>query len=705
MDTQRFRGLIDRFFERGTGLPERDRNLKALYEYYGITPGTRLSVDELAKHVKGLIEKEALKNVRGVRERLNKIGRHLIAEYILEEKPLQPYYGILSWLGDTTRSLRPEEDEAETDYEHLVKCGFELHTLEPEIFGWSDTDIIRFERRDVNCFAAAKRLKVDYPGVEVTEGDVQLSDEVAQQVFNSVEGRIRYFGGREFLACLFKGLRLETKYDDTLERFILIRDLNFDGSQASQIPWGFLINLAVKNINSPSNITSGYSEHLGGIIELTKDFFAAIDVQPYSIWEYAFLSGEKLRDGLREIALYDTCFALPQLRWRDAEFVTLNLFVWLSEEEQRKNLGISVKGLLTIYNFIIEKYNESDKRPFLFNLDSLLEELREAQSLALSAQERSTVESLLVHGEEGANSRFGSLNDLREVNLGFRPLVRYRKPSVFLMHPSVNSLALYESVFERICNAGIPAFDQRMGTAFEDAVLNLFSDHGIQAISGTYVDGSGEVDILVESDKSIHLIEAKKKSLTRKARAGEDVYLFIDVFLSFIASQIQLFRHELRFRKEGFLDLNLKSGGTHRVEFLGREINKISLSLHDYEGLQYRLFTTQCLPRIIERNWVLGTPENDGDRSPSDYLDLVRRFGKINILSEKLRGFVKEIIETGVKVPFFNSWFLSFGHVSMFLDGVKDSEGFSENMKKMKHLIASTWNTYADHLAMRRIAG
>jgi hypothetical protein len=243
-----------------------------------------------------------------------------------------------------------------------------------------------------------------------------------------------------------------------------------------------------------------------------------------------------------------------------------------------------------------------------------------------------------------------------------------------------------------------------MGYAFEDTIIKLFSDHGIQALSGEYVDGSGEIDILIESDTSLHIIEAKKKNLTRKARAGEDVYLFIDVFLSYIKSQIQLFRHELRFRKEGFIEINLRSGGTRRIEYLNRELDKISLSLHDYEGLQYRFFNMQTLPRIIERNWVLAEHyDNSNDGNVSSEQEIIRKFNSIGVLSESLRDLAKELIEMGVETPFFDSWFLSFGNISMLLDGVTNTQGFSKNLKNIKHVSGGTMNTYAEYSTIRRL--
>ena len=99
-------------------------------------------------------------------------------------------------------------------------------------------------------------------------------------------------------------------------------------------------------------------------------------------------------------------------------------------------------------------------------------------------------------------------------------------------------------------------------------------------------------------DEIVILIEVKKKPLTRRARAGSDLSLVLDLAQSLLEAQEQAGNHEMRLLREGYLDLN-ENGETYRVQLNGRSIERIALSFTDFGSFHDRLFLEKFLNAII----------------------------------------------------------------------------------------------------------
>jgi hypothetical protein len=125
----------------------------------------------------------------------------------------------------------------------------------------------------------------------------------------------------------------------------------------------------------------------------------------------------------------------------------------------------------------------------------------------------------------------------------------------------------------------------KIGVAFEAHLLDRMTQLGIQCrradIEGSKGAKTGDLDILIETPRIVALFELKKKGLTRRTNAGNDLQLAIDLACGAVRGFNQLARHELTLLKNGELRF---TDGT-KLELNGRRIVKCVISLADYGGL------------------------------------------------------------------------------------------------------------------------
>jgi hypothetical protein len=152
---------------------------------------------------------------------------------------------------------------------------------------------------------------------------------------------------------------------------------------------------------------------------------------------------------------------------------------------------------------------------------------------------------VLTHPAHGANQGFSRPDDApvkaipgRE-NAGhdffLRPLLRSQGKNLYLLDRSACAGAFLEALLTPLRAAHKNFEDAQVGPAIERFLRAEFAAHGIPTLTGSYtVDGrSGECDLVVESANNILLLEIKKKALTRRARAGSDAHVLLDLASSF----------------------------------------------------------------------------------------------------------------------------------------------------------------------------
>ncbi len=186
-------------------------------------------------------------------------------------------------------------------------------------------------------------------------------------------------------------------------------------------------------------------------------------------------------------------------------------------------------------------------------------------------------------------------------------------------------------------------------------------------------NNEGQCDAIVETNDTIILIEVKKKPLTRKARAGSDSSLLLDLTQSLLEAQVQAGNHELRLRQDGYLDLD-DNGTTHRIELKERKVERIALSFTDYGSFHDRIFLDKFLTAISQLHFTTSDPKYK------------KQFEEIADLITSLQKQAQHLYHATGSRPYFNCWFFSLPQLLVLLDGVNCAEGLREALWSIKGL-------------------
>jgi Holliday junction resolvase-like predicted endonuclease len=434
------------------------------------------------------------------------------------------------------------------------------------------------------------------------------------------------------------------------------------------------------------------------LCSLSRAYAAVTDIQPYTPTFFATLDAIDLMKNLQEMALYDTMFCIPQLRPTDAIKLARGMFDWFDTSNPTK-AGWSVDQVLEIVGYILNPIHDVRGPIFFEEIDIR----RKCPSLP-SQVVTQILNEVLSHPEVGANQKFTRPTDvpipedpsLKDVGHDFflRPLLRFPNRRYVLLDRSVCASACIESLLTPM-RLEIKGLDGKIGLALERFLVTEFASHGVKIIGGDYdaCDGHGECDLVVETPDNVIFIETKKKTLTRRAKAGYKAYLLLDLANSLLAAQVQAGWHEVRLRRDGHLDLK-RDGIVTSLELKGREVERVAVSMFDYGSFQDRMLLKQFFEASINATF---TPVG-GDSS------INKKFKEFNESLVEMREQVM-IPNQGdtARKPFFNCWFLSVPQLLLLLDGVSDGSAFKTVLWSTRHIVTGNSDFYADLANMRKV--
>jgi hypothetical protein len=313
------------------------------------------------------------------------------------------------------------------------------------------------------------------------------------------------------------------------------------------------------------------------------------------------------------------------------------------------------------------------------------------------------MDEVLCHSLSGANQNFSRPTDapvpddptLKDAGHDFflRPLLRHPGRRFVLLDRSVCAPACLEALLTplRLERKGL---DDRIGSEVERFLKAQFASHGIPTSGGDYDAGGqhGECDLVLEAPDAVIFLEVKKKTLTRRSRAGSDAHLILDLAGSLLDAQVQAGRHEVRLRHHGYLDLH-RDGSTTRLELNDRQVERVAVSLFDFGSFQDRILLTQFLEATMNARFrPLAASLNE-------------KFDKINKALIEIREQVGALHpgQREVNQPFFNCWFLSVPQLLVLLDGVGDTADFKAALWSCRHVVTGSSDLYFDLSYMRRL--
>ncbi|WCM90505.1 hypothetical protein [Acidovorax sp. NCPPB 3576] len=664
-----------------------------LYEYAGIDPDGSFQLSRVREVLNRKVQ-DSFANVGGTaRAHCHALRTDLIREHVILERALEPYLEILNLIHGATNFEHVDGEEPRASWGDAVQAAQDLLKLNPP----SGLDASQFQPREFVVACAARALKARGFEIELGPGILNLTDIGEGAAVARLEELIARLGGLNLLRSMFAFLE-KSAYSTKQERYHLIPRVALlsDTAGKRQVPWGYLFNLAVKHLHGKrplANTAATWAE----IIELSADIAAVMDVHQYSNIVFHNVSAERQLSIMREAALYDTMFRLPQLRPSDALKLCHGLLRFRALDLPMP-AGWTLQQAFDVVGAILDTHPET-RGPIIFSLKSVQGQLAHIPPKLVST----ILESVMSHSSLAVNSKYSRPTDIpgpaeradEGITFGQRPLLRMPGARFVLADRSVCAPAFLEALLAqlRLVDRGS---DDKVGLQAEAFLREELRIRNVPVHGGDYdfAQEHGECDAVVETDERIVFIEQKKKPLTRVARAGSDVHLLIDLAGSMMAAQAQAGWHEVRIRSAGHLDLEGETG-TYRLERRGRDIERVALALLDYGSFQSRDYLLQMLQSSL---WVSYSVQDPA---------LNTRLNGLNKALAEIRQQVTHLAlqEDRRKQPFFHCWFLSLPQLLILLDDVHDTTSFWKALQMTRHTSTGSADFYFDFERIQQIRG
>lgn len=632
-----------------------------------------------------------------------KLQSEFVYRHVLYNDEVLSYLEVLQILSDSCRQnfryFPPFSDE-EKWTEALAYCK-DYKKFSPSSFGLVFGDMRSQYPKEFDRAMSAKELITR--GCKVTIEDSNLTIvEGEDKVLNEIEDRIEMLGGMSVIQNLFNLLARSGKYSLKLQRYLITREasgVSFD--QKPQIPFGLLLNLSLKHprdgrrTKKPLKIFQEIL-HLSTILVNTQ-----YGVQHYNMWEYHFHDGYTIIGFLREVALWDSLFTVPQAKMDVTSKIFSKLFAFIPDSEFERILGFSRVDFMSFFSILNQATKESPHQFYVLYISSLKKFLPR-----LSEQNIKAILNFLSH-QGGVNKDFNRPHEYLAVDFHQKPLLKLGESKFIFPNRSWSAPNFYEAFVThfRDYNQGIVKdIDNRLGIELEDFIKTEFARKNISFVCGNYKVGkiSGECDFLIESNTAIILIEIKKKSLTRLAKTGNDVKIFLDLAETILAAHLQTGRTEICIRQEG--SISLKSGAhSHSVDHNGRTFERFALTQLDFGAFHDRTIIRQFLTALLTHSFSINEQQlragGDPGIKPEETDQIIERFkGLEKKRLDWIRQFeqLSSLDSSFAAHPFFSCWFISLQQLLEITEMATDNNSFHSIIMRSKHVTFNTLDWYRE---------
>ncbi|HLP90048.1 MAG TPA: hypothetical protein VK184_15840 [Nostocaceae cyanobacterium] len=661
------------------------QSLASIYHHYGIEYDNALQSITVDLYLQGIVKASLSSGSDYKVSDLRKLRDQFILRYVVDddEQSLNQYLPIVDTILSIIDTSTIYSLNHGSPWKKAIQAVLDIHYFKK--INYTFEYIARIFKRQVALGTSAKNLKKDGYELMIENGQVIINRSQQEKLINRLEADIKFIGGINVVFELFSLLEKLNLFDTVQQRYHLVRYFN---SNEPNIPITYILNLAVKfpqksNIFIPGSPQKTWER----LLKTSQEFASIIDVQPYWEFELYFPTTDNLVNFLQEIVVYDNLFSLIQLRASDALKILLNLFSWIDKHKFVDKTGLDLNEIFKLIEVIIQNSNQH-RQPIIYDKEWLSSNLPEIPQETLSK-----ILDILAH-DKSANKKFSFPTDISCVDFQFKPLIKLDNKQYILLNPSWCLPAFYESVLSYLRQNFDSKIDEnnQFGHQVEEFVKNELASKGVVFKSGKYkMDGTeGECDVVIETENTIIFIEIKKKALTRKAKSGNDIDIFVDISKSLMDAQIQLGGHEILIKKFGYLELYTDSN-KQMINLNGRNIARIAMTLLDFGGLQDRTIVS-----LLQK--MLGKRIEVNDKKYQEKVNEIQK--KINLLQEQQKQ-LDNLASNSQLPPFFNCWFISIPQLLILLDNVNSNESFKTELWKTRNISTNSLDFYYEYSVAR----
>ncbi len=613
----------------------------------------------------------------------------LVYREVLERESAKKYLEILNIISDACRhELRYIQAPAsQKKWEAAIQYAVDYLVFSPNTYLVFKTLREQYPKAYDRAVSAKKLRKL---GCTVTVIGSEINFEGTDEIYQNISNKVKSLGGLTLAKFIFSFLGKKA-YSETFERYKITRSVStMENDIKPQAPFGYLLNLCAKY---PYFIKhkGDFKNELISIIELaTATTNAVYGAQPYSQWESVLLDGDKIIKFLTSTALWDSMYSIPQCRPSTAFEIAFGIFNHLPEENFHQDFGFSRNEVKLVAQKIYEQIKNING-PVIINVDELDKKLYRIK--------RNKIESILdiMSHIQSANTEYDEPSDYLKIDFNFKPFIKTGKLKYLVMDKSWCSPSYFESIAAKIRESN-KNLDQKLGHPMEDFLHNKFKENGIVALTGeyNYMGQDGECDFLIETDKAIILIEAKKKVLTRKSKSGNEIEIILDLSDSILEAQRQAGRTAIILMESGSITLNQSDGSTKIVELKGREIERIALTQLEYGGFQDRMVMEKFLMTLLTHE--INTTSEDP-----------RVVKKIAALTSKQQDWIeqyKKLCSMDSKFerwPYRNCWFSSLPQMVEMINVSQNNLTFYNILTANKYVSTGTMDWYSEYEYMMKL--
>ena len=610
-----------------------------------------------------------------------RLGKGLQREQLLDGVDNQCYIDIVeivhNHLGWNQKDIKGFSDACWKDV--IAACSEEMPLPQ--------TDWLKEYDKEHRLAAAAKRLREF--GLQIKIENCDYVTENDDLVFDALIKWIREAGGRRFLKMLLEQMEyLEPEG-------IFLTDMNGNTPNPKDViivkPYNYLVNLALANIKADGGSNSKATQAFEKAIRLATDYcFLKYPVQNFgNLWGDLFHRDRDTVEFFRDLVYKESIFGLTQHSVWFTKMFCERVLEYMHATSRVLKGGYTFDEYKQLMNHVLSisdtvKCVELKKN----NLDKL-----EIQAIEHLIYDVTTDDDVL-------NKGFRTPLDEEKENAVNKPLIKVNG-KIYALPATIGSWGWFEALMTVVRNQekedNQKDIDKEVGELIEVYIKEILVDKKIKHCSGTYSSSEeGEADLMVEGTNGIMLFEIKKKSLTRKAKSGNEFKIVADLLGSLIDSQAQCFRTSHLMIKDGYVDLDDGNGNVTRVEKQGRTAECISVCLGAFGPLQDRMLIKSIMDEICNNPLTVEYEGSDKQIIKKFNKDMQKRMPFLN--EERINGDSKTN-------SFFNSWFLDFEQLMLIVKESNSNDELLARLIETKYVTTGSYNFYRERRMVRMMNG
>lgn len=594
---------------------------------------------------------------------IGKISREFVYRQVIYNEDSIPYLQIIKIIFDCVNPDKfPYFDDV--NWKTIVKlCKNILNFHYPLIL--SENNLKEVYNKDFNRATSIKFLLSKNSKIEISNGDVKFISGL-ENIFRELDNKIDEFGG---INLIFECIS-HFNYNQTFDRYFFIRDLSYNNKDIA-IPWGYILNLSLKHLHFKHiSKRTKYEKLFKEILNLASVIINGVyNIQEYNIWHYIFLDRRNIPKDFSSLVLYDSLFTISQSNFN----LELDLCKFIFSQDDdffKEQLGFSIDDYILVFENFIDSWKNENKPVLIF--------LSKKKHYILPYNIYSKVLNFMAHSEN-LNENYLEPNDYLSIDFFEKPLIKYDNNSFLLPSLPWSAPNFYESLVSPLRsfyeNELSKDLDEILGERLEMFIAEMLEKSGVSFIKGgqyKFRKNPAECDFIIESDKSIIIIEVKKKVLTRNSKSGRDYSIFFDLSNSLLYSQIQAGKVELLLKENGKILLD-SNNSQYTVFLKDKIIKRISLTQFEYGALHNQIFVEKFFESLLNGDYVL----KNGDE------DLNKKFDKFIKHSERFRNQyiqLNKIKEENFRFFVSRCYFMSLSQLYEVLKRSTGNNSFDANL-------------------------